>query len=554
MNMSAASTMGRLARADRGKAPAPAVLLSTISSFGAAGPALRRFDDPLKGLVDIAQHRLAVQRLGMMDRNLTGATAARSRACLRRAWGLLSQLRIEPALSLASSIEPGLADLDEGEASDLERELGYVRAAAFTLADQSERAWPLVLRCLDQADPGWSPLATGLARLGAWRAGDLEAFHGLGRPSLERNADRRGRHILVFDRAMEAALEAQQLRFASARRLGEDALQLAGEGAARGADLFPAAVLADLAYEEGRLDLAWSLLEPRLPLVRSHGSLECAIRVYPRLSQIAQVRGQIQYAATLLREGELLGQARGWPRLAAACLHARFELFHLEGRLDDARSCAGDLERLVSVACGDGQMNPGAYAALAAARLELESGVDSRAVATIRQLHHSAIARQDLYTGLALSVRLIDALCAIGQTEEAAVLLCRVLEVGVQTGLYQTLLDSGPRVRSLLEALFAGGHDDCLHRRLSAYAGHLLEHWTPASAQSRGGQRSSGPLSRRECAILRLIGQGYSNKEIGLALGIAFETVKSHAKNIYNKLGAANRAEAVVRAERLGFL
>ena len=36
--------------------------------------------------------------------------------------------------------------------------------------------------------------------------------------------------------------------------------------------------------------------------------------------------------------------------------------------------------------------------------------------------------------------------------------------------------------------------------------------------------------------------------------GIAFETVKSHAKNIYAKLGAGNRAEAVSKAERFGFI
>jgi len=553
MSMSAGSTTASFAPVDRSEA-APPVLLSDTSSFDGVELAFGAFEDPLQGLVDVAGRRLAMQRLGVVKRNLTGATAARSRARLRRAWGLLSKLRIEPALIFASSIEPDLADLGEEAADDLRRELDLLRAVAFTLGDQNERARPFVLRCLSPADPNWSAIAVAVARLNAWRSGDMEEFHAFGRPSPETNADRRGRRILVFDRTMEAAIEAQQLRFAAARRLAEDALRLTSEGAATGAGLFPAAVLADLAYEEGRLDAAWALLEPLLPLVRTHGALESAVRVYPRLAKIAQARGELQYAATLLREGELLGQARNWSRLSAACLHARFELFLLEGRLDDARTCAGELERLAASAPGEALMNPRAYAILARARLELECHADARAVAAIRQMHHAAIARQDLHTGLHLSIRLIDALCAIGETDEAAVLLSRVLEVGVQTGLYQTLLDAGPRVRPLLETLFGRIRCDRTVRHLAAFAGLLLDHWKPVAAPSRGAQRTSGPLSRRECAILRLIGQGYSNKEIGQALGIAFETVKSHAKNIYGKLDAGNRAEAVVRAERLGFL
>ena len=553
MSMSAASTTANIARIDRDQPAPPHVLLPTASPFDGVGRAFRAFDDPLQGLIDVTRHHLALQRLGVVERNLTGATAARTRTRLRRAWGLLSRLRIEPALGLASSIEPDLADLAEGAAEGLRRELDLIRAVALTLGDQSERARPFVVRCLNPADPARSVIAVALARLNAWRGGDLETFHAYGRLPPGMSADRRGLRVLVFDRAMEAALEAQQLRFAAARRLGEDALLRAGEGAASGADLFPAAVLADLAYEEGRLDAAWSLLEPRLPLIRTLGPLESAIRVYPRLAQIARARGEPQYAATLLREGERLGQARGWPRLTAACLHARFELFLLEGRLDDARACVAELERLAVTASGETLMNPRAYAALAAARLQLEDHTDPRAVAVIRQSHHAAIARQDLYAGVHLSIRLIDALCAIGETGEAAVLLSRVLEVGAQTGLYQTLLDAGPRVRALLEALFDRIRGDSALRHLAAYAGHLLEHWTFAPA-ARGGQRSSGPLSDRECAILRLIGQGYSNKQVGQALGIAFETVKSHAKNIYGKLDAGNRAEAVARAERLGFL
>jgi len=61
-------------------------------------------------------------------------------------------------------------------------------------------------------------------------------------------------------------------------------------------------------------------------------------------------------------------------------------------------------------------------------------------------------------------------------------------------------------------------------------------------------------LSAREQGILELIGNGLSNKEIGRALGIGSETVKSHVSRIFIKLGVEKRAQAVVVAQTCGLI
>jgi DNA-binding NarL/FixJ family response regulator len=61
-------------------------------------------------------------------------------------------------------------------------------------------------------------------------------------------------------------------------------------------------------------------------------------------------------------------------------------------------------------------------------------------------------------------------------------------------------------------------------------------------------------LSRRETGILKLIARGMSNKRIALSLGITPETVKTHTKSIFVKLGTRTRAQAVARAEGSGWL
>jgi DNA-binding NarL/FixJ family response regulator len=54
-------------------------------------------------------------------------------------------------------------------------------------------------------------------------------------------------------------------------------------------------------------------------------------------------------------------------------------------------------------------------------------------------------------------------------------------------------------------------------------------------------------LSKREEEILNLLAKGYRYKEIADALSIGYETVRSHLKNIYDKLHVHSRTEAVVK-------
>ena len=55
-------------------------------------------------------------------------------------------------------------------------------------------------------------------------------------------------------------------------------------------------------------------------------------------------------------------------------------------------------------------------------------------------------------------------------------------------------------------------------------------------------------LSERERTVLRLLSSGLSEREIGQELYLSFNTVHSHVKSLYRKLGVSSRAEAVARA------
>jgi DNA-binding NarL/FixJ family response regulator len=61
-------------------------------------------------------------------------------------------------------------------------------------------------------------------------------------------------------------------------------------------------------------------------------------------------------------------------------------------------------------------------------------------------------------------------------------------------------------------------------------------------------------LTNREMEVLALAGKGYTNKAIGVQLGISDRTVQGHLAHIFDKLHASSRTEAVMKAVSLGWL
>lgn len=80
-------------------------------------------------------------------------------------------------------------------------------------------------------------------------------------------------------------------------------------------------------------------------------------------------------------------------------------------------------------------------------------------------------------------------------------------------------------------------------------------HSAPAEiAVPPDNERLDDPLSSRELEVLTLLASGKTNAEISQDLFVALGTVKSHINNIYRKLGARNRAEAVSRARECNLI
>ncbi|MCA9130029.1 MAG: response regulator transcription factor [Planctomycetales bacterium] len=62
------------------------------------------------------------------------------------------------------------------------------------------------------------------------------------------------------------------------------------------------------------------------------------------------------------------------------------------------------------------------------------------------------------------------------------------------------------------------------------------------------------PLTQRESEVLGQLAHGLTNKEIAIALGISYETVKEHVQHILRKIGVSDRTQAAVWAVRKGLV
>jgi LuxR family maltose regulon positive regulatory protein len=132
----------------------------------------------------------------------------------------------------------------------------------------------------------------------------------------------------------------------------------------------------------------------------------------------------------------------------------------------------------------------------------------------------------------------------------------RALALAEPEGYVRTFVDEGAKVGDLLSAILEArqrGHLDAT-RIPARYLAKLLAVLAQESAAPDVGEQLSEPLSERELEVLALIAAGDSNAKIADKLFVSKSTVKTHINNLYHKLGARSRTQAVSRAREMSLL
>jgi LuxR family transcriptional regulator, maltose regulon positive regulatory protein len=198
---------------------------------------------------------------------------------------------------------------------------------------------------------------------------------------------------------------------------------------------------------------------------------------------------------------------------------------------------------------------------LVLARVLVAQGQPDRALGLLERL--DALATSQGRTGSLIQIRALRALAlqAADEHQGALTLLAETLELAAPEGHVRVFVDEGPPMAALLRSLLgtrrraraaagAGAGTEHLHRVIQAFQPATA----PADSPARAVRRLIEPLTDRELEVLRLLAAGRRNRDIAAELVVTLETVKKHTSHIFDKLGAANRTEAVAHARRLGLI
>jgi LuxR family maltose regulon positive regulatory protein len=183
------------------------------------------------------------------------------------------------------------------------------------------------------------------------------------------------------------------------------------------------------------------------------------------------------------------------------------------------------------------------------ARVQLAAGKYAEAEAILTQL--LTFAQGEGRMRAVVKTMALQALVfqAQGRTESAMRTIIQALTLAEPEGYVRTFTEEGAEMTRLLNRVLTAGRAGAVLHRISAeYLARLLD----ASAERETS--SHAVLSERELEILRLISSGLSNQEIADQLVIALSTVKSHVRQIFNKLNVNSRTQVLARARELSLL
>ncbi len=380
---------------------------------------------------------------------------------------------------------------------------------------------------------------------------------------------------------VEASLQAMQTWVDDMQKLGNQMYVLAS-----------AFVVADMQVILGRLGEAETILQQTIQKAEAFGHEAEAVTAhqYLGLAMIAHERGDDMVATQRLKTAAELGQrstlidwTHRWnlaqARLkesdgefdsALQCLddaqrgyvknpipimqpiEAHKARVHLrQGRLDKAQAWAH--ERRLSVK--DEASYLGEYEHLTLARTRLAE----RSFEGVNDLLERllALAESQKRTGSVIEILLTQALAhhAQGNHSESLAALERTLTLTEPEGYIRVYVDEGDPIQSLISEfrskIAARTHP------LLGYVDRILNFFpqsTTAIPQSKivnPKPEITDPLSERELEVLKLLRSELSGPEIAERLIVSLNTLRSHTKNIFNKLGVNNRRSAVRRADEL---
>jgi LuxR family transcriptional regulator, maltose regulon positive regulatory protein len=441
--------------------------------------------------------------------------------------------------------------VDDAEFRRLPAEIELYRAAQALVQGDGPGTVRLARRALELS-PADEHLgrasAAALMGLASWASGDLEAGYS-GYAECMAGLRRAGHIADTFGCAIALAdIRRVQGRLGEAIRTYEQALQRAsqpGGPVLRGtADMYVG--MSEIHRERDDLPAATQQLLRSQELGEHTGLPQNRYRWRVAMARIREAEGDLGGALDLLNEAERLYVGDFFPNVRPVpALRARVRV--ARGELGEALGWA----RERGLSADDDLSYLREFEHITLARVLLAGYTAERAERSVQEATRLLerllrAAEEGQRTASVIEILVLQALARQARDDVPAALvsLRRALTLAEPEGYVRIFADEGPSMASLLRAAAKQGIAPRYVRQLLA-AVNKTEDSTPVT------QGMIEPLSERELEVLRLLGTDLGGPDIARELVVSLNTVRTHTKNIYAKLGVNNRRAAVRRAREL---
>src|SRR6266699_1481876 len=318
--------------------------------------------------------------------------------------------------------------------------------------------------------------------------------------------------------------------------------------------------LAEVAYERNEFDTALWHITTGIPLCRQFVYTPPLATGLATLAWIRQANGDPGGASEAMGQAERAAPGPGVTVLFNPVPVRRARLQLAQGDL----SAAARWARQRDLGPDDEPGYPREPEYLVLARVLLAQDRPGPALALLKRLHAAAAAQGR--TGSLIEIRALQALAfaAAGEENAAVDTLAGALTLGCPQGYVRVFADEGPPMAALLGRLIAAQRSGqaaagvplgCLARLRRAFDAEHAEQAAPVTGPAPAAVPGIvEPLTSRELEVLGLLAAGRPNQAVAGELVVTLDTVKKHVSHIMDKLGAANRTEAVTRARELGLI
>ncbi|WP_201360359.1 LuxR C-terminal-related transcriptional regulator [Dictyobacter formicarum] len=310
--------------------------------------------------------------------------------------------------------------------------------------------------------------------------------------------------------------------------------------------------LGELCYEWNDISRAREYLRQGIELGQRGGDIKIWLLGYAGLMPTLLALGEDSQVWSLFAEAEKLVEQSGFPRGQLLLEQLRVRLHYLQqdtAFMQEWSASCGlslDVDEIDTLYAED-------YQLLAQTLLLQHRPAASQAI--IQRLRHQAETSRSRGIQLSLLITSAVAYASAGETSQALETLGASLKLAEPAGYQRTFIDAGPRLLPLLEHLstdpqthhgYTAGYLAKVFNSCARFHGYKHKNTRYASLNET--------LSRRELDILHLLAAGLSNQAIADSLIIGQNTVKTHLKNIYGKLDAHSRTQALATARSLHLL